>query len=393
MGKIYVIGTGPGAEDLITPAAFKAVETADLLVGGKNALSLFKNEKPKKAIGRDLDEIISYIAQNRDKNIAVLTSGDPGFYSILGTLTRNFQKDDIEVIPGISSVQLCFARLKEHWHDARFISLHGRSLENIAFPSEGKFAVLTDGSSTPNRIAKHLLDGGVGGTAIVCDSLCQPEEVVMEQDLKKIKTGKFSPNCVMVVKPDVKRKWKYRTPGIPDDFFKKGKSPMTKEEIRAITLSKTRIEKNSIIYDIGAGTGSISIEAALQADEGKVFSIEKNPDRIRIIKENIREFGVLNVDVIEGEAPRVMQSLPEADRIIIGGSGGKIREIIENCTGKLDEGGIIIINTIRSETVQEATSVLEESGFNFNLTEVSVKRVKNQKTTELNPITIIDARR
>jgi precorrin-6Y C5,15-methyltransferase (decarboxylating) len=393
MGKIYVVGTGPGSKDYITPAAEKAVKDADILMGGKKALSLFSNEKPKKTIGSDVDKAINYIAQNRNQNIAVLTSGDPGFYSILALISKNFPKEDIEAIPGISSIQLCFAKLKEHWHDAKFISLHGRGMENISFPEEGKFVILTDKSSTPDKVARHLLKRGLEGNAMVCDSLCQPSEAVLELNLEEITGADFSGNCVMVVKPLQTKKWEYRTPGIPDNLFKKGKSPMTKEEIRAITLSKARIKKDGTVYDIGAGTGSISIEAALLANEGRVFSIEKNPDRCRTVRENIQEFKVPNVEVIEGEAPEVMESLPIATRIIIGGSGGKIREILKSCAVKLDKEGIIVINAIKSETISEATAVLKELDFDFDITQVSIRRVKDQKTEDINPVSIINTRR
>jgi precorrin-6Y C5,15-methyltransferase (decarboxylating) len=393
VGKIYVIGTGPGSKDFVTPAAEEAAKGADILIGGKNALSLFPNEKPKKTIGSDTDEAINYIAQNRNQNIAILTSGDPGFYSILRLVTKNFPKEDIEVIPGISSIQLCFARLKECWHDAKFISLHGRGMDNISFAGVGKFVILTDKSSTPDKVARHLLERGLDGTAWVCDSLCQSPEIVLELGLKEISRREFSGNCVMVITPNQTKKWEYRSPGIPDELFKKGKSPMTKEEIRAITLSKARIKKDSVVYDIGSETGSITIEATLLANEGRVFSIEKNLDRCRTIRENIREFKVLNVEVIEGEAPRVMRPLPIADRIIIGGSGGKIGKILEGCVEKLDQEGIVVINAIKSETVREATAALRDLDFNFCLTRVSIRRVKGQRTEDLNPISVIDARR
>jgi|Deesub1362A_J573_1020465.scaffolds.fasta_scaffold00057_55 precorrin-6Y C5,15-methyltransferase (decarboxylating) len=393
MGKIYVIGTGPGSIDYLTPAARKAVEKADVIVGGKNALSLFSFNKPNKFIDKELRSVLEYISDNREKNIAVLTSGDPGFYSILGLLTKNFPREDIEVIPGISSVQLCFAKLKDSWHDARFISLHGRNIENLLTIHGEKIVILTDEASKPEKIAQYLLDRGIKGRAWVCDSLCQSSERIIESDLRGISSKKFSGNAIMVVKPSIERKWRHRTPGIPDKLFEKGGSPMTKEEVRVITISKARINRDSVVYDIGSGTGSIAIEAAIQADMGKVYSIEKNPERCKIIMKNILAFGLPNIEVVQGEAPEVIESLSPADRIIVGGSGGKIREIIEASITKLKRDGVIVINAFKEETIKESTKTLKDLNLNYNITTVSIERIRGGSVAKLNPISIIDARR
>lgn len=393
MGKIFIIGTGPGSKEFLTPAAEKAVRKADILVGGRSSLNLFSNGKPKKTIRRNLSEVIGYIRDNRHKNIAVLTSGDPGFYSILGLIMKNFPAEDIEVVPGISSIQLCFARLKECWHDARFISLHGRGLEEIPLLRDEKIVILTDNNFPPNRVASYLLGRGLEGTAYVCDNLSHLSESVVVGSLEEISRAKFSGNCVMVVKLYSRREWEFRTPGVPESYFDREGSPITKEEVRVLTLSKARIKKDSIIWDIGSGTGSISVEAALLAEEGRVYSIERDPRRCQLIKNNIKKFKVPNVEVVEGEAPEVLESLPLVDRVIIGGSGGRIKEIIEYSANKLSSGGVIVVNAIKDETLREATDTFRELGFKFNITRVSVRRMVNGRTEDLNPVSIIDARR
>ncbi len=392
MGKILVVGVGPGSAEFITPAALGAVGSADVLLGGRSALSLFTNEKPKKVIGADLDEALDFIRENRDRDIAVLTSGDPGFYSILDLVSKNFPKNDIEVVSGISSVQLCFARIKELWHDAEFVSLHGRGMEALPRRISKKLVILTDRATTPDRVADFLLKRGIRGRIRVCDSLSKPSERIIEASLKEVAGQKFSGNCVMVFEPDVQsaqKRWGYRTPGIPDELFEKEDTPMTKEEVRVLTLSKARIVKDSVVYDIGAGAGSISVEAGLLASRGQVFSIERLPKRVCTIKRNIRKFGVHNVDVIHGEAPEVLENLPEVDRIIIGGSGGKIREILQKCREKLREDGIIVINAVTSGTLKAATLALEEQGFDFGVIRVSITR----DGEKLNPISVMYTRR
>lgn len=184
-------------------------------------------------------------------------------------------------------------------------------------------------------------------------------------------------------------KWDFKTPGIPDNFFVKG-APITKEEVRVITLSKARIKENSTIYDVGAGTGSISIEAALLARNGKVFSIEKNPERISLIKKNIKKFGVSNIEVVEGEAPEVLRALPRADRIIIGGSGGRIRRILKKCDGKLNDNGVVVINAVKLDTLRDSTSTLQKLSYNFRVTQVHINKFDGIAKA-LSTIFIIDA--
>lgn len=395
MGKIFVVGVGPGSEGFLTQAAKKTVESADVLLGGKSALAPFSDvKKTKKLIGRDLDEVLRFIKKNRQKNVAVLTSGDPGFFSVLELLLKEFPKEDMEVVPGISSVQLCFARIKETWQDAKFLSLHGRKVENLKYEIKNKkVVILTDSKSAPDKVAKFLLKEG-NRRAAVCENMSSGRERVVESDLESIARQRFSGNCVMVIFQDGQQisRWDFATPGIPDKLFSRGSAPMTKEEIRVITLSKARIKEDSTVYDIGAGTGSISIEAALLAKNGRVFAIEKNPERISLIRKNVKKFRVGNMEVVEGEAPEVLKALPKADRIIIGGSGGRIRSILMKCNEKLKSGGRVVINAVKLETLRTSAEVLKKLKYNFRITQVSVNRVEVAEVLNTR-VFVIDAER
>lgn len=188
-------------------------------------------------------------------------------------------------------------------------------------------------------------------------------------------------------------KWEYRTPGIPDESFIKKDIPMTKSEIRVITLSKAMIQVDSIIYDIGAGAGSITIEAGILAKKGKVYSIEKDRTRAEVIQENIKKFELTNIEVIIGEAPDVLENLPKADRIIIGGSSGKIKEILSKSQQKLDEKGIIIVNAVTPDTMNKTLDFFDQTDFKTDISQISVTRFeenrKNRKKKSLNPVFII----
>lgn len=191
--------------------------------------------------------------------------------------------------------------------------------------------------------------------------------------------------------------WPFVTAGIPDERFNRGEVPMTKEEVRTVTLSKARLKADSIIYDIGAGTGSIAIEAATLSKEGKVYAIEKNIVGVDLIKQNARAFGVANIEVIKGLAPEALKDLPAPDRVIIGGSGGNLEGIIALIDRILKPGGRIVINAIVLETLCTALNCFKEMDYEIEITQVSV--VKAGKISELhmmqaqNPVYVIAAER
>lgn len=202
MGKIFVVGVGPGSRDYLTPAAESAVSEAEILVGGRCALSLFDTAKPKKVIDGDVEGVISFLKENSGKSIAVLTSGDPGFYSILARLTKDLPKEDLHVIPGVSSVQLCFARVRESWSKAIFLTAHGRNPEDLLEHIDEKktLVFLTDVSSPPHKIAETLLRRGIKNRrTVVGEDLSSEGERIVDSTLKEVAKGRFSGNSVMVV--------------------------------------------------------------------------------------------------------------------------------------------------------------------------------------------------
>ncbi|MDS1029036.1 precorrin-6Y C5,15-methyltransferase (decarboxylating) subunit CbiT [Bacillota bacterium LX-D] len=188
-------------------------------------------------------------------------------------------------------------------------------------------------------------------------------------------------------------KMTYMAPGIPDEFFIRGKVPMTKEEIRTVTLAKAQIQKDNCVYDVGAGTGSISIEAALLANQGKVFAIEKNPQGVALILENKKNFKVENLEAIAGSAPEALKSLPDADRIIIGGTGGTLADTLQVCAEKLKPLGIIVINAITIDTLWYGIANLEKLGFITDTCVINVSKLMPLGTTKAfqsnNPVYII----
>ncbi|WP_227766510.1 precorrin-6Y C5,15-methyltransferase (decarboxylating) subunit CbiT [Zhaonella formicivorans] len=188
-------------------------------------------------------------------------------------------------------------------------------------------------------------------------------------------------------------KLEFGAPGIPDHFFERGQVPMTKEEIRILTLAKAQLKKNSIVYDVGAGTGSISVEAALLVPEGQVFAVEKKPAGVVLIRRNRDRFSLKNLHVVEGSAPEALHTLPKADRIIIGGTGGQLLTILDTCHSKLTRDGIIVLNAITLDTLWHGIARLEELGYKLDIAAVNIAKLLPLGSTKAfqsnNPVYII----
>ncbi|HOV80608.1 MAG TPA: precorrin-6Y C5,15-methyltransferase (decarboxylating) subunit CbiT [Bacillota bacterium] len=191
------------------------------------------------------------------------------------------------------------------------------------------------------------------------------------------------------------KKWVFRTPGIPDDFFIRGSVPMTKEEIRVITLAKARLAPGQVVWDVGAGTGSLSVEAALQAKGGVVYAIERDSHGVSLIETNSRAFGVENLRILEGDAPGVLRELPDPDRVMIGGSGGKLREIVAESCSRLKPGGRIVINAVTLENAALSVKLLDELLGGSEAVQICVARAVRAGNGRImrgaNPVTVISA--
>ena len=205
MNKIFIIGVGPGAREYVLPAALKRIKDSDCLIGARRALDLFPRFKNEKVCfdGR-LSRVVPYIKKHReDKKIAVLVSGDPGLYSLAQTITKQFKNNEYEVIPGISSLQIAFARIGENWQDARIISLHGRKINQgilCDIKNSSKVFIFTDTDFPPNALASFLLDKGIKNhRAVVLENLSYPDERIVDSNLKKLSRMKGFGLCVMII--------------------------------------------------------------------------------------------------------------------------------------------------------------------------------------------------
>ncbi len=403
--KVFIIGVSPEGVASLSPAVCQRVTQAEIVFGGKRLLEMFPAFTGEKVvIGNNLAEVASLIEANlARKRMVVLASGDPGFYGIARYLTEKLGKDRFEIVPNVSSMQLAFARIGESWDDAALTSVHSRSIEAIVdtVRSHRKVGIITDDKRTPGEIARILLEKGVNNRqAYVCQDLGTTEESIVETDLEKLREGNFSPlNIVILIAdaPDIREEDAPPRPliGNADDRFRQPTDGhlITKLEVRAVSLARLALTEESIIWDIGAGSGAVAIEAALLARKGSVFAIEKNADSVAVITENVRRFGCHNVTVIHAVAPDQLEELPPPHAIFIGGSHGELEAILRLCCRRLRPGGRMVVNAITLETLHQAVAGLKANNFAVQVTLVNVARSQDildlTRLEALNPVFVI----
>ncbi|MHB8074464.1 precorrin-6y C5,15-methyltransferase (decarboxylating) subunit CbiE [Desulfosporosinus fructosivorans] len=412
---LQVIGIGPGRPEWLPPAIIELVKNCEILIGGSRALKLFPDFGGRQySLSGDLSSSIEVIknALLEEKIIGILVSGDPGFFSFLPRLKKEFPEERIDVYPGLSSLQFAFARAGLPWQEAIFLSVHGRQLSVLPTRITRPTAVLTGGENTPQKIAQFYLDRGHNLRISIGNALAYPEELWATMDAEHLAQEKtLLKNAIVILYPAIEQDTIQKTTqdgqqspkqstgcriGIPDEEFLRGKVPMTKAEIRVQVLAKAQISKYDCVVDIGAGTGSISIEAAGLASEGVVYAIEHNPEAQELILANQLKFGVPNLHLIPGAAPDVFGELPQVDVCIIGGSNGRLAEIL--ATVPLVDGGRIVITAVTIETVAQGLQLLADLNYQA-IDTVSIQAVRWKAVQSLhmaqalNPIFIISARK
>ncbi len=402
MIPVQVIGMGLGPDDL-TRRHLEIIERADVLVGGRRHLACFQDHPgEKEVIGSDLTGLIRQIkAAMGKKRVVVLASGDPNFFGIAPLLTSRLGKENVIIHPNISSVQAAFGRIKESWHDAVVVSLHGgRPEENFidTVKNNSKVAILTDSGRCPCQIAKKLIEAGEEKIKIcVLENLGALEEHFAWYLAEEILTREFAElNVVLLIKSESSSNPRPHSPlypGLPENCYRHEAGLITKAEVRAISLAKLRLRPELVLWDLGAGSGSVSIEASLLLKNGEIIAVEQNPERIKDIEENRRKFKVTNMKVVEARLPRGLENFSPPDRIFIGGGGKDLIEIIQAAAPHLKPGGGMVINTVLLGNLEAAVAVLRRLGFTTEVVQVQISRSRNMPWSDrldaLNPVWII----
>jgi precorrin-6Y C5,15-methyltransferase (decarboxylating) len=400
MKKIYVIGAGVEGQEGFPRRVLELIGKADLLLGGERQLELFPDFPGEKVtIGSNLGEVVERLKKN-ERRAVVLASGDPLFFGIGRYLLRNLPDEELEFVPNVSSVQYAFAKIKEPWDDAVFVSAHGRGLTGAVdrIVANDKAAVLTDEENTPKAIAAELIERGRDGYAAwLCENLGTAEERIIATDVKGLLEIEAAPLNVLILIKEYEAGGDEYVPtlGIPDEEFASIKKLITKEEIRVVTLAKLKLRHDMTLWDLGAGSGSVSIEADHLLPNGRIFAVERNPQCIEFIKENLNKFNARHVTLVEGEAPECLETLPDPDRVFIGGSGGNLWEILEAVDLRLPAEGRVVINAVTLDTLTAATEYFDNAGYQVEVTTVNIARTRpltDYKMFEAyNPVYIIAA--
>lgn len=400
MKTIYVIGAGVEGQEGFGSRALELIDQAELLIGGERQLALFPDFSGDKiVVGANPSVVVGNLAQETRITV-VLASGDPLFFGIGRLLLRNLPAERLEFVPNVTSIQYAFSKIRVPWDDAVFVSAHGRGVKGAVdrIVSNDKAAVLTDAVNTPAAIAQELIDRGRDGyAAYLCENLGAAEERIIETDVKGLVDIVAAPlNVLILIKEYESADAQYvPTLGIPDDQFATMRKLITKEEIRVVTLAKLKLRHDMTLWDIGAGSGSISIEADHLLPNGRIFAIERNEDCRAFIKENLGKFNTRNVTLIEGDAPECLDDLPDPDRVFIGGSGGQLWKILEIANRRLPADGRIVLNAITLDTLTSAIEFFDNSGYEVEVTTVNISRTRpltDYKMFEAyNPVFILSA--
>ena len=432
MNKVYVIGVGYRPFDA---RAKELILKAEVILASKRLFDVFQrydefeDVKGRMKVINKIGETISFlhsslIADHSSRPLILLASGDPLFFGIGRRVVEEFGPDRVELLPDLSSIQLAFGRIKEPWDDAFLMSLHGGpdpekrrrlpyELKDIPalLEKHHKIAILTDRENNPAVIASSLHSSPITHhsslSLYICERLGYEDEKITEGAPSEIADMTFgNPNVVIIMRntpesmplthpsPEGEGKENFSAVrfGLSEDEISHSRGLITKDEVRAISIHKLRLPDKGVLWDIGAGSGSVSIEAARLCPGLRVYSIEKNDEQLGNIKDNIVRFGISNVEVVAGEAPDAVGDLRDPDRVFIGGSGGRLSEIFDIAMTRMKRG-IIVLNAIAIETLNDAVRLFEQHGLDPEVAQVSVARSKvvsgQRHMNALNPIYVI----
>jgi precorrin-6Y C5,15-methyltransferase (decarboxylating) len=419
MAKLFIVGIGYRP---LVPKARRAIARAEAILGSRRLCEVFASyPQCAKAEGRlvridSVHETMRYIRKAFEaggKEIVLLGSGDPFFFGIGRKAVQEFGRDTVEVIPDLSSLQVAFSRAKEPWDDALLISLHAGpnpdkrrrlkyDLEDVPalLQSHDTIGILTDKEHDPATIA-----------AFLCASADKPDELLLyvgermgykdermtSGTPKEIADKSFVHPNVLIIKrdPDAPlQPSKAVLPGfgLREEEISHSRGLITKDEVRAVSIHSLRLPEKGVLWDVGSGSGALSVEAARLAPRLKVFSVEKDDEQLRLMAQNRSTLGALNMTIVAGSAPGALEPLPSPDRVFLGGSGGMMEGIVGLVSRRMKRG-IVVVNAATLETLTQASTLLEKGGFQVRVSEVSIARSKplagKRLMAALNPVFVI----
>ena len=396
MEKVRVISAGPGGEGFLAPEARKEIRRADIVYAAERHAHLVGSKRrPLEPLESALEEIRSQWALGA--KVAVMVSGDPALYSLLPALARSFGRENLMVTPGAGALQALCAALKEPWQDAAILSAHGRELSGSALAhavrTHERTFLFCDQRHDPAWLCAALRDNGLSSVDIAVGErltyqggrvVSGPPEVVEGETFDPLCLTRVLNPCPVKGLPDI---------GVADGEFLRGKTPMTKKEVRALVVTALRLKPDSVVWDVGAGTGSVSVECARQCPEGHVFAIERDGEALSLIQQNAQKFFATNLSIVPGRAPEALSGLPSPTHIFLGGSGGGMGAILGHIEG-LDASVRLAATAVTLESAGVLTDRLS-AWKNLEASQVAVNRLEPAGASHLfraqNPVFLFSA--
>jgi precorrin-6Y C5,15-methyltransferase (decarboxylating) len=393
-GKIHILGIGDDGLDGLTRGARELLEQADLLIGSASLLNIVGNSAAQRLVSDgDPEEVARLVAEQSAGRVVILATGDPLFYGTARYLCDRLGKERFEVVPHVSSMQLAFARVKERWDEAYLTNLANQPLDRVIerIRSAERVGMFTSEAIPPARVARTLLDREIDYfTGYVCENLGSPDERVTHGELAELAEQAFGPLNVMILvrkphTPDRPRDLAgQRLFGNPDEVFLQSRPKrglITPAEVRSIALADLDLGPSSIVWDVGAGSGSVSIEAAQLARRGEVFAIEMDIADYELISANAERFSVANLTPVLGKAPEAWLNLPDPDAIFVGGTGRFVRGIVEQAFARLRTDGRLVVNVVSLDNVTEVDQLLRQLGCEPNVRMIQISHATQQFDT------------
>ena len=376
--NVTLIGMGSGQPENLTLQGLAALRQADLILGARRLLAVLPAGcTENRAAAYRPDEVAELLQTSGAENAVLVYSGDTGFYSGASAMMEKLEALGVRarVLPGLSSIQLLAAALGRPWQGWNLVSAHGRTCDPVAECMQGRPTFfLTGGSEDPATLCAQLAAEGFGDVqAVVGQCLGTPEEKLFRGSVKELAAGRFNSLSVLLV--EAAEVLPRRAPGLPDEAFERGDVPMTKQEVRAAVLAKLAVRPEDILWDVGAGTGSVSVELALAAPRGRVYAVECRPEGCALIKANREKFRTRNLVLVEGLAPAALADLPAPDDVFIGGSKGSLAAIVDAALDKNPDARICV-SAIALESLSAAVAALTAKGRTVQVSQIAVSRAK-----------------
>ena len=376
--NVTLIGMGSGQPENLTLQGLAALRQADLILGARRLLAVLPAGcTENRAAAYRSDEVAELLQTSGAENAVLVYSGDTGFYSGASSMMEKLEALGVRarVLPGLSSIQLLAAALGRPWQGWNLVSAHGRTCDPVAECMQGRPTFfLTGGSEDPATLCAQLAAEGFGDVqAVVGQCLGTPEEKIFRGSVKELAAGRFNSLSVLLV--EAAEVLPRRAPGLPDEAFERGDVPMTKQEVRAAVLAKLAVRPEDILWDVGAGTGSVSVELALAAPRGRVYAVECRPEGCALIKANREKFRTRNLVLVEGLAPAALSDLPAPDAVFIGGSKGSLAAIVDAALDKNPDARICV-SAIALESLSAAVAALTAKGRTVQVSQIAVSRAR-----------------